>query len=154
MILNICLYHLILHWNRGIKIAWCGQNIRRCSFSHNYIKQFVFAAFLFPETVNFESVGLLSQKVDQSMQIWFSEKALAIKSIHIPGIKNSEGRVLAQAYILRFCLRCFFHIYTRTVRKVNIFAAVVTKNKKHVLIKIATMIMMMMAMRIMMTVIV
>ena len=88
------------------------------------------------------------------MQIWFSEKALAIKSIHIPGIKNSKGRVLAQAYILRFCLRCFFHIYTRTVMNVNIFAAVVTKNKKHVLIKIATMIMMMMTMRIMMTVII
>ena len=61
---------------------------------------------------------------------------------------------MAQAYILRFCLRCFFHIYTRTVMTVNIFAAVVTKNKKHVLIKIATMIMMMMTMRIMMTVII
>ena len=124
------------------------------SIQHINISNNLFLQHFFSETVNFESVGLLSQKVDQSMQIWFSEKALAIKSIHIPGIKNSEGRVLAQAYILRFCLRCFFHIYTRTVMNVNIFAAVVTKNKKHVLIKIATMIMMMMTMRIMMTVII
>ena len=86
------------------------------------------------------------------MQIGFSEKAPAIKSIHILGIKNSEGRVLGQAYILRFCLSCFFHIYTRSVMNVYIFVAAVTKNKMQVMIKITTMIMMMMTMRMMMTV--